>query len=360
MAEEKILDRVAKLLERANHKNTGAPERDACLKKADALMMQHQIDEAMLSARTAGRSAPAEPIIADATFVSKEDEFFGVLGKIASTFAGLCKVRIIITTKYEKDENDRIVFLDSGPQILTGLKICGFPDDASYFQMLWTSAFLVFSDKLNPRWNNSETLAWNIRQQKESGVKWGSIYDLAKANGWSGWRRAGRVPVDTPVIDVELDKTRAEVGRLNHDIPPSWTQYVSRCPADKGYFKKLYELQCRHDDVEATNHTQRNEAYRESYAYGFLAEIQQRVVEMDRIRRTAVANTGGAQLALRDRSLIVLDFFNNMFPSTEYVKHAPRHGVEDAGSAAGHVAGRNVDLLGGRNRMGGDKRALEG
>lgn len=366
MAEEKILDRVAKLLERANHKNTDAPERDACLKKADSLMMQHQIDEAMLSARTAGRSAPAEPIVAEAVFVNKEDEFYGVLAHVISVFMGLCKVRVIVSESYDRDAEGDLIWSEGGLIRKNTLKICGFPDDVEYFRMLWTSAFLVFSSKLSPRWDNAHTLAWNIRVQKESGVKWGSIYDLAKANGWSGYRRAGKVPVDTPVVDAALQDVAGEQERGSMDLtdtfqmPPSWLQRVARCPADKGYFKKLYELQCRHDGIEATNHTQRNAAYRESYAYGFLAEIRDRVGEMHRIREQHVASVGGAQIALRDRDSIVKDFFRNMFPMTEGIQSNRRHDVEGAGSAAGHIAGKNVDLLGGRNRMGGDKKALEG
>lgn len=360
MAEEKILDRVAKLLERANHKNTDAPERDTCLKMADKLMMQHQIDEAMLAARSIGKEVRRNPIVADAVFVSSKDEFFSVLAKVSSAFSRLCKVRVIVSQAYARDENNRLVF-DNDSEIVqqNTLKICGFSDDVEYFRMLWTGAFLVFSSKLSPRWDNSETLAWNIRQQKESGVKWGSIYDIAKANGWSGYRRAGKVPVDTPVVDLELDDFSER--SKEWDIPPAWSHPVARCPADKGYFKKLYGLQCELDGVPATNHTQRNAAYRESYAWGFLAEIEQRCIEMRRVREQHVASTGGAEIALRDGLLIVSDFFNNMFPNQESLNTSgPRHGTETAGSAAGHLAGRNVDLLGGRNRMGGDKKALEG
>lgn len=358
MAEEKILDRVAKLLERANHKNTDAPERDACLKKADSLMMQHQIDQAMLSARTAGRSAPVEPVVTEAVFVPQSDEFYGVLASVVGVFMRLCKIRAIVLTGYERDEYGQFVYRDDELVQKCTLKICGFPDDVEYFRMLWTGAFLVFSSKLYPRWDNAHTLAWNVRHQKESGTKWGGIYDLAKANGWSGYRRAGKVPVDTPVVDTELDDFSER--SKEWDIPPAWSHPVARCPADNGYFKRLYKLQCTLDGVEATNHTQRNAAYRESYAYGFLAEIQMRVIGMERIRQQHVASVGGAQVALRDRSLIVLDFFQKMFPSSESIESTRRHGVEDAGSAAGHLAGKNVDLLGGRNRMGGEKRALEG
>lgn len=355
MAEEKILDRVAKLLERANHKNTGAPERDACLKKADMLMMQHQIDEAMLATRRVGAQR-SEPIVGEAVFVRKDDEFYEVLTKVVSVFMNLCKVKVLVSTGYEKDANGSYSY----PLVeKNALKICGFPDDVEYFRMLWTGAFLVFSGKLSPRWDNSQTLAWNIRAQKESGTKWGVIYDLALANGWSGYRRVGKVPVDTPVIDPHLPSTPEQekvAGAFYDSLLP-----VGRCPKDGGYFKKLYELQCKLVGVEPTNHTQRNAAYRESYAYGFLAEIQQRAIEMRRIREQHVASTGGAAVALRDRSMIVLDFFSEMFPNNEIIKTSgPRHGTEEAGSAAGHLAGKNVDMLGGRNRMGDDKKAIGG
>lgn len=349
MAEEKILDRVAKLLERANHKDANPNERDSCLKKADALMAQHQIDAAMLDARNIGKSAPSAPVMGEAVFVNREDEFFGVLAKVAGAFLGLCKIKGIVQSGYKRDDAGLFVYENDMLVMQTTLKLCGFADDVEYFRMLWTGAFLVFSSKLYPRWDNAHTLARNIRTQKEAGTKWGSIYDLAKANGWSGYRRPGKVSVDEP-----------SWGPYGSELNALGAIEVGRCPADKGYFKKLYELQCKLDVVEATNHTQRNAAYRESYAYGFLAEIQTRIMEMQRIRNQNVARTGGAEVALRDRSQIVLEEFRKMFPSSESIQVYRQHGTEDAGSAAGHVAGKNVDLLGGRNRMGGEKRALEG
>lgn len=336
MAEEKILDRVAKLLERANHKGTGAEERDVCLKKADELMMRHQIDEAMLAGRTGDK--PSEPVMAEMHAPSDNDEFFPVLGKVVGAFQTLCKVRVVFSKT--RDPEDAM-------KTTPVLKVVGFPDDVSYFQMLWTGAYLVFSSKLYPRWDNTHTLAWNVKAQKEAGTKWGVIYDLAVANGWSGYRRGGRIDPLCPVVDPDIETVE---GR----------QPVGRCPADKGYFKRLYQEQCKLEGVDSTNHTQRNAAYRESYAYGFLDEISTRILQMMDIRNQHVSKTIGAELALRDRSLTVQEWFLKMFPNSQSMDLSGRkYGTETAGSLAGHEAGRNVDLLAGRSRMGGTKAAIQ-
>lgn len=339
MPEDKILDRVSHLLERANHKDANPNERDACLKKADELMMRHQISQAMLAGRTAGQRA-SEPIVASMVFVHDDDEFFPELTRVISVFARLCKVRPIVMMSRSE------------------IRVVGFPDDIEYFRMLWTGAFMVFSNKLSPRWDNSQTLAWNIRAQKEAGVKWPVIWDLAKSNGWSGYRAPGKVDVYAPVIGL-YSSENFKAGEVAHDITNKLPISVGRCPKDGGYFKRLYEKQCELDGVPATNHTQRNAAYRASYAIGFLNEIQDRVLEMENIRGQYVAKTGGAEVALRDHGQIVSEFFRNLFPNSESISTPIRHGTEEAGVAAGHLAGKNVDLLGGRNRMGGTKRELE-
>src|SRR5690349_5135639 len=47
-ADEKILDRVAKLLALAEHENTPAPEAEIALLQANRLIAKHAIDEAIL------------------------------------------------------------------------------------------------------------------------------------------------------------------------------------------------------------------------------------------------------------------------------------------------------------------------
>lgn len=339
MAEQRILDKVSALLERANHKDANPNERDECLRLADKMMGKYSIEQAMLDAhRQRNGQAASEPTTEEMSFVRSDDEFYPVLMQVITTLMTLCSVRVVLTL---------------GNQ----MKVVGFPDDIEYFRMMWTGSFLVFSNKLNPRWDNDYTLAANIRRMKESGVKWPVIWDLAKSNGWLGWRLPGKVDVMTPVVGMYAlpfgGENKDEAGRLPVE--------VGRCPKDGGYFKRLYEKQCELDGVQPSNHTQRHTAYRESYAYGFLREIQGRTRELMTLRQQQIHDVGGAQVALRSRMSLVDALYELLF-GNRLVTVRPdgrKHEEEAAGNAAGHAAGREVDMLGGRNRMGGRRMEIE-
>ncbi|HET7312712.1 MAG TPA: DUF2786 domain-containing protein [Mycobacteriales bacterium] len=60
--DDRILERVRKLLTRAEHPSTPPAEAEACSEKAAALMSRYVIDQAMLDATDAGRRA-ASPVV---------------------------------------------------------------------------------------------------------------------------------------------------------------------------------------------------------------------------------------------------------------------------------------------------------
>ena len=61
--DDRTLDRIRKLLARAEHPATPPAEAEACSAKAAALMSRHVIDQAMLDAREPTTSAPATTVV---------------------------------------------------------------------------------------------------------------------------------------------------------------------------------------------------------------------------------------------------------------------------------------------------------
>lgn len=85
-ADDRMLDRIRKLLARAEHPATPPAEAEACSAKAAALMSRHLIDQAMLESRTPITSAPvtkivvAEPpyAVAKAVLLNEVAKSFGI------------------------------------------------------------------------------------------------------------------------------------------------------------------------------------------------------------------------------------------------------------------------------------------
>lgn len=163
MADDKILNRVQKLLDLANHPNTGAAERDAAIASADRLMIKHAIDEAMLNA-TLSRSERRKPVksvfhAADANLWYWE-KFRTVLYCIAEA------------------HDVRSAFHWGGDVTLVG-----FHEDVEYVKMKWLNVFLHFTKTIDPVWDNSLTVDHNVYNFKTAGKRWDVIQDVARQNG---------------------------------------------------------------------------------------------------------------------------------------------------------------------------------
>lgn len=257
---DKIMDRVAKLIERASHANTPEPEREACLAKADALMTKFAIDEAMLSARVGDRNAVEreKPETRDIPWIPYDIDFYFEYEAMLGAIAQHCRVRIMFRPSYVEPHSKATAV--------------GFPTDLDYMQLVWNSVYFTFVSKLNPKWEADRTADENIKILKEAGWKWREI----------------AVPAN------------------EHDFP---------CTANDGRLKAAYRRQCKIEGVEPTPHTQRHEAYRAAYAEGFESMISTRLWRMKRAAEKQVADTPGSALALRDRAKDVENVFFEMFPN---------------------------------------------
>jgi len=301
MAEEKILDR-------ANHPETGEHEREVCMTKADSLMHQHRIDEAMLASRAGMAGAQIrEPIKYDIPFITKQAEYSDLLfTEVCYQLARVANVRLLwhCYSPYAADE---------WPAVDTKLAVFGFPDDCKYFQMLWMSAYLTFTTKLFPKWDKTEELDHNVRRMVDAGMKWANIWKLGSAAG---------------VIDFPS--------------PPN----------DGGRLKRAYRRTLKAEGVDAKSHTQSHSKYRESYAHGFSTAIAARVYTMLQYQAAQERQTTGAEVALRDGTSMINDLFNKYgVGATSSKAFKRKYGEDISGRSQGIKAGNETDLSGGRGHV---------
>jgi hypothetical protein len=123
--DERVLERVRKLLARAEHPSTPAAEAEACSDKAAALMSRYVIDQAMLDARRADAAAPVtRRVVVDPPYAVAK-------AVLVSDVARAFRVCVAI-----------------GNDPITGGRRCtmvGFPADVASAELLITSLLLQAS-----------------------------------------------------------------------------------------------------------------------------------------------------------------------------------------------------------------------
>ncbi len=319
MAQERVLDKVQGLLDLANGAGTTDEERDLALTRANEMMVKHAIEQSVLDAhRTArGEKLDRNPETVVVPFIPVGQEFDTILYDCVAHLALLA--RVIPVRLLSRDDE-------------TMLSLSGFPDDIEYFQMLWLSTYLQFSNKLFPKWDTAKDLDENVKFLKDAGFKWKEIWIIgnnALHPGSQLLSPRGK-PIGCPPND-------------NHELI------------------RAYRRQCELEGVQPENHTQRHAAYRESYALGFKVRLSQRIAEMRFAASQEAGKTTGAEVALVDSSRRVVDLVDSLYPNMRQAKdYKPRYGTEEKGSRAGHAAADETDLSGGRNRLPSDKTAIGG
>jgi len=320
MAQERVLDKVQRLLDLANDAGTTEEERDLALTRANEMMVKHAIEQSVLDAhRTArGEKLDRSPETVVVSFIPVGQEFDLILFDCVSYLGLLARVIPVRLLSHSGE---------------TSLSLSGFPDDIEYFQMLWLSTYLQFSNKLFPKWSTEKSLDENVKFLKDAGFKWKEIWFIG-----------------------------------NNTLHPNGAQLLSPkgkpigCPPNDNHeLIKAYRRQCELEGVQPENHTQRHGAYRESYALGFKVRLSQRIAELRLYAEAETQKTTGAEVALVDSSRRVEDLVDSLYPNMKHARgYQPRYGTEEKGARAGHAAANETDLSGGRNRLGSDKTAIGG
>lgn len=249
MTEEKILDRVRKLLDKANGEGVTEQERQLFLDKADELMIKHAIDEALLMA-SASKEERRKPV----------EERFHAADENAPHWEKMRTVMRYIARLYRV----RTAFYGMSGDV----HLVGFYEDVEYVKMKFLNVYLHFSKTIDPKWDTTLTPEHNVYNFKVAGRQWQDIQYAAAMNG--------------------VDK------------PFHW-------------FKPAYQRHCRHIGEQPTRHTQRNFAYRESFAEAFRTRLCQRIDELMEDRDKQVSEAG-ALVAVKDLGLDVDELYFTLFP----------------------------------------------
>ena len=162
--QEDILRKVRALLDRANSTEFEG-ERDACLAKADALMMAHAIEQWQLEQANPGQAA--QPVRVDMDFSWYYDERNR---EVASAFwllfidcAAHCRCVLAHSeTSWSREQGYRI-------------PVFGLNSDISYLGMMFTDLLIQLSKKLKPVYDPLLSDGENIYHAREAGMSYRHI-----------------------------------------------------------------------------------------------------------------------------------------------------------------------------------------
>lgn len=261
MAEERILDRIAKMLERANHPNTPEAERQVCLDMANSMMVKHAIEQAELDARLTPNER-RKP-------VKQRTHMYDPTGWYSSYFQ-------TILFQMQATNRVRIALHTNGDAT-----IVGFNDDVNWTEMLWLHIFREFVSRIDPRWDEAQPFDYNVRALKEAGWKW-----------WQIWNA---IPGDKPC-----------------PCPPK----------DGGYLIRAYKRECKKHGVADLVQTQKFDAYRLTFAHSFTTTICRRLRDQARSNDEEAAASKALVVSMGDVDDLFYDTFPTLKPESEAEKEA--------------------------------------
>jgi|SRR6516165_855306 hypothetical protein len=270
---DQAIQRVMKLLALAADENATEAERELAAQNAENLMAQHMIDR-FNDLKDLGSQAKTKPI---------KDTWTVTLGRENREFNSAVRSLIIAILKHNNirfyprlawgtDENGHT---DYDTEVWT---IVGYPEDIAYAEAIWFRVFREFVMSVNPSWNASQSLGYNLFHLTRAGLKWNEIWKIAYRNG--------------------------------ADVPdPATNSYSANSPSMLKREVKKYMREAGLGDY--TPHTQRHKAYRSSFAESFAGTISQRLRTM---RAAAEKVTVGDLLpALRSTAKYVDEEFERLF-----------------------------------------------
>jgi hypothetical protein len=280
MAEQNVMSKIMKLLERANHPGTPLVEAQSCADKAEQLMAQHQIDRMDLKPEDRSKVVKDEWIL---NVGGMEGNFRYHLVVLLETITKHCKIRMNHTSKSVKDENGNVDYSRRAYVLV------GFPEDLSYAEQIWFRVFKEFVTSINPQWDGSKSLGENCYAMLSAGFKWGEIWGMA----------------------YRLQPTDGYAMRSGRNImiaDPATTKYNSS-------LKKAVKEYMEDAGIgEYTSHTQRHNVYRNNFAQSFSDTIGSRLRDQRKKAEEVVSDSDKYALALRTTEEQVDEEFYRLFP----------------------------------------------
>lgn len=293
MADLKILEKVRKLIDKADDPAVGEHESDALRAKADELMLKYAIEQAELE--RVSRKHTEEP-------VSKR---ILVTDQKLAIRTQLCDL-LYTLAKYNRCQMVAHGYNDAGDFPLWATLV-GFPTDIEFTEMLFTSLRLEIARNIHPKPDPRASYEDNLITLKEAGLKWADIFELLKSVG-----------------QAEDPFTRNKAVRYTKD-------YTKAC--DERGRERMY--------VQPVTHQR-------SWMAGFNWRISQRLAEErrrmeDQFKDRVKTRVGGTDLVLRDRNQRVLEMYDHLFPNTRSAKRQ-NNKIASGSWAGGEEAAKRASL----------------
>jgi hypothetical protein len=264
--DEKILDRVAKLLAIAEHPNTPEHEADVALTQATKLMAKHAIEEAMLR-----QSQTTTERLVKRTIVIGRSEFSPYLNTILIHAAKACRVSIADNWN--------------------GGDVYGADEDVAWLDMLFNMIKLQFLLKLDPKWDDSKDYNENVYNFKVAGYAWKDINRVAISHG--------QPDKESVKIQDHLDEDSWQV----RYSPEEYIVKDGKVYRRTGFYHNIFGAYKRHaKKIGDTNPvaTQNHQAYRLSFAESFRSTMVERLRKMADDAEREMDTIPGAALAIAD------------------------------------------------------------
>lgn len=296
MADQKIMNRVMALLERAAHPTTPPAEARLCEEKADQLMAQHMIDRMDLTVEEKSKIVKAAWDIRINDAGSDSHEFYANIMSLLRTVLLHCGIRLNPRVEYAKGEDGRT---DWNRRTLL---LVGFPEDINYAEQIWFVIFKTFIMNVNPQWDLSKPLSENVYDQINAGKTWRVIQDMA--------------------YNARPD---------HYGLPGKFADHPTKSGGpilNKAYKEALKER------GEDNGVTRRNKAYRASFARSYSATIGDRLAQMRAKAKEAVSDSDKFALALVDTKDQVDAEFYRLFPEYDPEVRRRMDAAEAAEAAA--------------------------
>lgn len=175
MQEEKIMDRIQKLLDKAMSTEF-EPEQQALLQKADALMMQYSIDQVQLQHRAA-----TDPGIKSQTPQKRTFKVYATRAEDADTE---WEIQAALSQLFQNLARHYHVRLMPRPHDLPlgSLQVIGFPADMDFLEMMFIQLQMHLLTNLAPKASSDTPWVEVVANFKNTGHKWQEIHSKLQSH----------------------------------------------------------------------------------------------------------------------------------------------------------------------------------
>ena len=295
--DEKILDRVAKLIAIAEHPNTPGPEADVALMQANKLIVKHAIEEALIRQhQTVGERR---------ALVNKQ-----IVVGAGSGFSSTLRTVL----HYAADANRvSMAFLSTGSAVLFGAD-----EDVAWVEMLFNMIKLQFLLKIDPKWDDSKSYDENVYNLKVAGTSWRDINAESVKHGSRDARKwtqtAGYLDRETEKPYYKREYRNVQVTKRNEESGAVFGTWEA--PEDKlsGILIAAYKRWAANVGDDSPVTTQNPRAYKRSYADAFSSRMAMRFLDMKKANEAEMDTIPGAAVAIRDLKAEADQAMWDMFP----------------------------------------------